>query len=138
MEEALVAHLLAFGTLAALVGQRITWATRPQASALPAVVLSKVDGIPDYTMAGPSGLVAARIQVDSWGTTYAEARGVGRQVEARLSGLDVSIGDGNSPEVLTHLSGGFMQGDRDDFELGAGGADLHRVSQDYIIWHGRG
>jgi hypothetical protein len=138
MEEALVAHLLADVVLAALVVDRITWAVRPQGSTLPALVLTRIDGLPDYTMAGPSGLVSSRIQVDSWAQTYAAAKDAARAAEAALSGIDVEIGDGNSPATVTTLRGGFKQGERDDFEKSAGGVELYRVSQDFIIWNGQG
>lgn len=138
MEEALIAHLLAFGGLTDIVGQRITPALRPQGSALPALVVTKISDLPDYTMQGPSGLASSRIQIDAWASTYAGAKTAARQVEERLSGMDASIGDGGSPEKFTILRGGFMQNESDSFERGQGGVDLYRVSQDYIIWSGQG
>lgn len=138
MEEALVAHLLADTALASLLGEKITWAIRPQGSALPALVLTRIDGLPDYTMAGPSGLVSSRIQADAWATSYAKAKEAARAAEAALSGIDVEIDNGNSPATITILRGGFKQGERDDFEKSSGGAELYRVSQDFIIWHGQG
>lgn len=138
MEEALVAHLLADAALGALVDDRITWAVRPQGSALPALVLTRIDSLPDYTMAGPSGLVSSRIQVDSWAVIYAAAKEAARAAEAVLSGVDADVSDGNSPATITRLRGGFKQGERDDFEKSAGGAELYRVSQDFIIWNGQG
>jgi hypothetical protein len=131
MEEALVAYLLDDASLSALVADRITWTIRPQGSTLPAVVLTGVDALPDYTMSGPSGLVSSRLQVDCWAMTYAGGKQIARAVEAALSGIDVVRGG-------VALRGGFKQGERDSFEKSTGGTELYRVSEDYIIWHGQG
>ena len=128
MEEALRAHLLETASIHALVDDRVSWASRPQASALPAVCLSKVDSLPDYTMQGPSGLVQSRVQVDCWADTYGGARGLARFVSVAISGIDTEING-------YRLRGGFLQGDRDFFDQAAGGTDLFRVSLDFIIWH---
>lgn len=86
MEAALLARLLAATALKALVSTRINWSRRPQGEGLPAVVLHRIDGAPDYHTAGPSGLVESRIQVDCWGASYGAAKAVARQVEAAVSG----------------------------------------------------
>lgn len=135
MEEALTAYLLGATALTTLIGPRLTWGVRQQGAALPALVLNKIDALPDYQMQGPSGLVSARVQADCWASTYAAARGTARAVVGRLSGLSQSISDGNSPETVTVLRGGFLVGDRDGYETEAGGASLYRVSLDFIIWH---
>jgi hypothetical protein len=138
MEEALTSLLLDDAMLGALVGDRIHWVTRPQGSDLPAVVLNKIDALPDYTMQGPSGLSSNRIQVDCLAASYGEVKAVARAVAAILSGLDETIGDGNSPERLDVLRGGFQQGERENFELSSGQAGVFSVSLDFIIWHGLG
>jgi hypothetical protein len=128
MQEALTAYLLGSSGLAALVSNRITWAARPQASALPSVTLHTIDDIPGYVTTGPDGLASSRIQVDCWGLTYAEAKLASRAVEARLSGMSVTVSG-------VALRGGFKQGERDSFEQAAAGGDVYRTSTDYIIWH---
>lgn len=134
MEEALTNLLLADTGVTALVGNRVTWLARGQASALPAIVLSRVTGLPDYTMAGPSGLVMSRVQVDCWGLSYAAAKTAARAVKAALSGL------GGEHGGIT-FGGMFVEGERDDFDSGSnvqtGAAErYYRTSLDFIIWHG--
>lgn len=85
METALLARLLATAGLTALVSTRINWSRRPQGEDLPAVVLHRIDGAPDYHLTGASGLVESRVQVDCWGRTYGSAKAVARQVEAAVT-----------------------------------------------------
>ncbi|MBB4001592.1 DUF3168 domain-containing protein [Aurantimonas endophytica] len=128
MEEALAAHLLATAGLTALVGNRVNWNARPQASATPSVVLTRVGGTPDYTMAGASGLVETRVQIDAWGKTYSSAIGVSRAVKTVLSGFSATVG-------AIMFQGSFLESERQSFEQGSGGEEFHRVSLDFIIWH---
>lgn len=92
MEAALLARLLATAGLTALVSTRINWGRRPQGETLPAVVLHRIDGSPNYHLTGSSGLVESRVQVDCWGSTYGSAKAVARQVEAAVSGLRFTRG----------------------------------------------
>jgi hypothetical protein len=85
MEAALIAKLLASAGITALTSTRINWSRRPQGSALPAIVLHRIDGQPDYHHAGASGLVVSRVQVDCWGVTYGSAKAVARAVEAAIT-----------------------------------------------------
>lgn len=128
MQEALTQYLLASTGLTAIVGQRITWNTRGQGAPLPAITLHTIDDLPGYVMSGPDGLASARIQIDCWGQSYANARLAARHVKARLSGMDVTVA-GES------LRGGFFEGDRESFERSDSGESVYRVSLDVIVWH---
>lgn len=121
--------LLGSSGLTALVGQRITWATRPQAHALPAIVLHKIDGAPVYSDEGESGLFSARVQIDAWASTYAAARGVARQVMAVLSGYGPA-----DPVTGIEFQGVFAEDESDSFEEATGGVRLYRVRGDFIVW----
>lgn len=129
MNEALTSHLLAFAALSALVGSRVYPVRRPQGDPLPAVVIHTIDGLPDYTSQGPSGLLSSRIQFDCWGKTYASAKSVARAVAQRLSGFKGTVSG-------VVFQGGFLEGERDSYEEGTGKSDLFRVSLDFIIWTG--
>ena len=85
MEAALIAKLLASTGVTALVSSRINWSLRAQGAALPAIVLHRVDGAPDVTHGGASGLVVSRVQVDCWGSSYGSAKAVARAVEAAIT-----------------------------------------------------
>lgn len=128
MEEALPKYLLASSGLTALIGQRIDWAARPQASALPALVLHMISGAPEYDDDGEVGLFTARIQFDCWGATYLAAKNVARQVKARLSGK-AFVQDG------IEFQAAFFENEQDSRESAAGAEELYRVRLDCILWH---
>lgn len=92
MEAALIARLLATAGVSALVSNRINWSRRPQAEALPAIVLHRIDGSPDYHTQGPSGLIESRVQVDCWGASYGAAKALARAIDAAVSGARFTQG----------------------------------------------
>lgn len=136
MEEAFTNYLLGSTGLTDLIGERIDWATRPQASALPALVLHKISGAPEYSDEGEVGLLSARIQIDCWATNvpplsgYAIAKNVTREVMARLSGGGAAFTQDNF-----EFQASFNEDEQDSFERGAGGEDLYRTRLDFIIWY---
>jgi hypothetical protein len=85
MEAALMAKLLASASITALVSTRINWSRRPQGSALPCIVLHRIDGTPDVHHGGASGLVQSRVQVDCWGASYGAAKAIARAVETAVT-----------------------------------------------------
>jgi hypothetical protein len=129
MEEALIGQLLASSSLAALVAARVYPARRPQASDLPAVVLTRVDGVRQYADEGPIDLVQSRVQLDCWARTYAEAKAVARAVRDAL--LDLEGVYGGVEFQASHL-----EAERDFAEDGANQAEyLHRVVLEFLVWH---
>lgn len=125
MEESFVSYLLGSAGLTALVGQRIDWSIRPQASSLPQIVLHVIDSNPYYTDEGESGLSSSRIQIDCWGRTYAESKNVSRQVMSRISGVEFSQGG-----ITFQLSHCVDQ--QDDFER-SDSEEFYRVRMDFIV-----
>ena len=74
------------GILAIVPAARINWGERPTREQLPAIVLTLVSGGESLTLDGPDGLAEARVQVDCYGATFAQARAVAEAVRARLNG----------------------------------------------------
>lgn len=72
MEGALRARLL--GQTGA--GQRVTWLTRPQASALPAITLQAAGGDVLQTFDGIQSWQEERVQLDAWAATYDQAKSI--------------------------------------------------------------
>lgn len=117
--------------LAGLVGTRVYWNERPQATALPSVTLTRITGIPQYEMSAVSGLVMSRVQVDCWGQTYAAAKGVARAIKAAASGFRGTAGG-------TVFQGAFVDAERDmelEPTIDNAAERFHRVSLDFLIWH---
>lgn len=107
---------------------RVSWGSRVRGAPVPAVSLHLIDGLPDYVMAGPSGLVNSRVQADSWATSYAEASSLSRSVVSALSGFKGDVGG-------THFVGVFVDAIRDLEDDGTGAEELlYRVSVDFQVW----
>lgn len=63
-----------------------TWGGLGDGLDLPRLVLFVVSGSEGTTLDGREGFVAARIQCDAYGETYAEAKGLARSVQNTLVG----------------------------------------------------
>lgn len=129
MQEALRAWLVGTAGVAALVGGRVAWGARPRGTILPAISLHMIDGEPDYTLAGESGLARARVQIDCWGDSYADVTATARAVTAAISGQQKMING-------VRFQGAFVDAVRDLVEDGPPPDELlHRVSIDVILWY---
>jgi len=119
MEELLTSLLLGVAS-----GRRY-WVKAPQAADRPFVVLTRIDGLRDYVMQGPTGYVASRVQVDCYADTYTAAKVTGRAAMAVLSGH-------RSGNIL----GIFVESERDLPAVDAGEVThLFRTSIDIMIHH---
>ena len=65
----LVDAMLAEAPIAAVVGARVYPGEAPPAPELPYIVISKVDGVGEYTLQGDAGIERARVQVDIYTVT---------------------------------------------------------------------
>lgn len=81
MEEALLARLAGNGAVRALVADRVQWSVRDTS---PCVALHLISAPPDTTLAGQSGLVQARVQIDCWADTFLQAKAIGAAIIAAL------------------------------------------------------
>lgn len=127
MEAALIAKLLASAGVTALVSTRINWLRRPQGSALPAVVLTRVSGQPDYHHGGASGLSVSRIQADCYGVTYGSAKAVARAIEAAVTASSFTEGAVRFDVIL-------LDAERDSTSE-EGPDTLFRTSLDLMVHH---
>lgn len=129
MEENLIAFLLADVPLKALVGTKINWLQRPQASALPAITLQRISDLPTNDGCGADALTETRVQIDCWGLTFTSVLAVSRAVEAALSGQSFTHG-------TTEFVSVFIDASSDTAEPGTTqGSIIHRVRTDYQFWH---
>ncbi|AHE55909.1 tail completion protein gp17 [Sphingomonas sanxanigenens] len=127
MEESLRNRLLAYADLSALVARRIWWIDRPQGSSLPALTLQLISPNRTYTLDGPSGFYGPRVQFDSWGASYADAKLVSRIVTAAVELPATADG--------IRFDAGFIDSERDmPITDIPGGGKAYRVSQDFFVW----
>jgi hypothetical protein len=73
-EGALRARLTGAAAVTAIVGQRIYWVDRPQASTLPAITLQIIDEPREQHMGGFQNLQFVVVQIDIWARTYGEGK----------------------------------------------------------------
>lgn len=126
MEEALITLLAGNGTLTGLVGDRLSWGSREQGAALPAVTINAISGGPIYSDEGEVGLDDIRVQIDCWASTLTSAKAVGRAVRAVISGFhDATFRYVTLDAIRDMREGGTNQADYE-----------YRVSMDFIILSG--
>jgi phage protein D len=120
MEEALTT------LLASVAGGRRYWGRAPQTAARPFIVLTKITGLRDYQMSGPSGYVQNRVQCDCYGATYTEAKAAARALITAVSGHSGGV-----------IQGIFVDSERDLPTADAGDVNhLFRTSVDLMIHTG--
>lgn len=126
MEETITA------LLASVASGRRYWGRAPQginADVGPYIVLTRVDGIRNYVMAGPANYVASRVQADVYGKTYTASKQTARAVVSALSGVSVT-------STVAVIQGIFIDSERDFTAADAGEvSQLFRTSIDIIVHH---
>jgi len=119
LRDGLVAHLKANAGVAALVVDRVYHEGMPQNVVYPAVAYAKTSVERFQTLAGPSSLVKARVNVDVWAKTSAEAIALADAVKDALDGVTGSLG-GLSIQSCSYVSEADLsefEGDRSDRHL---------------------
>ena len=112
--------------LASVAGGKRYRVRAPQTATRPFVVLTRVDGMSNYHMRGPSGYVESRVQIDVYGDTFTSTKAVADAVKATLSGYS-----GGPIQAI------FLDSERDLPAEDAGEVtNLFRTSIDITIHHG--
>ena len=137
--EQAISDLLTEATpLTALVGTRITWLLRGEATGWPAVVLTSVSSIPEYSDEGAAGLRFTRLQIDCWAIDAGGLGGatiainVAAQVRAALANIEINV-DGVDFECVMAAEDGV-----DSVEQGQGGLVEYRRRLEYELWNTEG
>lgn len=126
MEDALIA------LLASVAGGRRYWGRAPEkisAVSGPYIVLTRIDGVRFYTIAGAVNYVQSRVQIDIYATKYKAMRDTADAVVATISGW-------SEQSTSTTIQGIFIDGQRDLPAADAGEVNhLFRTSIDAIVHH---
>jgi hypothetical protein len=124
MEAELYARLNGDTAIAALIAGAIYPLQSPKEAVAPFIVWQRVSGVPlPRALDAESAITSARVQIDSYGVTYAQARALADAVRACL--LDWS-GTGGAIQLVT------FENDRALRETDPA-LKTFRVSQDFII-----
>lgn len=126
------ALILGDGVIAGRVGTRVYPLVLPQGEKRESIVYSRISGLGDHHMQGPSGLSRPRIQIDCWAQNPDAADELGRLVKERLDGFQGSILWGeNSPQEAIVIQGIFFESEREGYDDASW---LYRSSKDYFVW----
>ena len=129
IEEALRTALLADGTVAGLVGQRVYPLVLPTRAALPAVVYQRISGVRVASHDGPSELARPRFQFACIGSTYAGAKTVANAVRTALDGYSGTVSEVQVFVALLENEVDFYTFESDE------AAGTCTVLVDFLIWH---
>lgn len=122
IETVMVARLVGYSGLSALVGSRIYPNVMPQNVDFPAISYRRVSTTRESAMGSDTGIARARFQVDSYAKNYDEVRPVAEKVRAALQRWRNSSG--------TVVQDSFIIGETDSYEHET---QVHRVSQDFEV-----
>lgn len=126
MKTALLGRLKADLALAARVGARIYWQSRPQGDPLPGITLQVISDPRPQHMKGFHDLRATRVQADVWGATEKDVAEIVELLVAAVAPEKVQ-GD-------TRFDRSFVDGGRDLPER-LGDQTINRTSLDLIVHH---
>ena len=97
----------------------------PQSPTYPLILYTKITGMRDHHLQGPSGHAHPRFQVEAWSKTYTEAKTLADAIRKALDGYS---GTASGTVIRSCL----IESERDDYQKEI---DVHRVIQDYFTWH---
>lgn len=118
---AVVFGLLANQTTAA---ERVYPLLLPESPTMPALSYQQVSAVQTHAMGTSGAPWRIRLQLDVWGRTYADVRGLAAEAFARLNRYRGSVA---GVEVLDVL----LDNERETYEMDV---DLRRVTQDYTLF----
>jgi hypothetical protein len=130
LRGALRARLLANATVSSLSGGRVYWGGRPQASSLPALVLTKAGNVEIWTHDGLNALIQPRVQIDAFASTSDAAENLIEAVKAEMQRLDAVTAGGWTfmPPAFLNIE---IDHEPDDLD---GGGRAYLISHDYSFW----
>lgn len=124
--SALYARLTDDAPVAAVVGTRVYWVNRPQASALPAIRLQTISDVRSENLSGYDRARVTRVQADCFAMTYGAARQLAEKVIAAVAEPETAGG--------VQFGRGRAEGPRDLGEDTSSGF-IHRASVDLLLEH---
>ena len=97
----------------------------PQSPTYPLILYTKITGMRDHHLQGPSGHAHPRFQIEAWAKTYTEAKTLADAIREALDGY-------SGTAAGTKIGSCLIESERDDYQ---NEIDVHRVIQDYFTWH---
>ena len=127
VEEAIFTRLSGYAGLVAQIGTRIYALTRPQVHTLPCVVYERTGEMVESALSEDTDLAHPTIAITAFGTTYASAKAVARQVREALQRW---ADPASTPVVLDAL----LRDSTEDYD-GDEGDGVYLVSHSFEVWY---
>ena len=89
----------------------------------PLILYTRISGVRDHHLQGPSGIVRTRLQVEAWAETYSGAKTLSEAIRGALDGLT-----GTKSGVV--VGSCLLDNERDIYEPELG---VYRIVHDYLI-----
>lgn len=126
-------YLLDDGTISGLVSSRVYPVTLPQGVRETSIVYHRISETESLHMQGPSGLVAARFQIDAISKTADGAANLADAIKERLNGFagTITFGSDSPPSGEIKVQGVFISTGSDDYDAES---QLYRMTRDYVFW----
>ena len=99
--------------------------TIPQSPQYPLILYTKITGMRDHHLQGPSGHAHPRFQVEAWAKTYTEAKTLADAIREALDGYS---GTASSTKIGSCL----IESEQDIYESEV---EAFRVIMDFFVWH---
>lgn len=125
MESGIQKRLVADQVVSALIASRVYPVLLPDDPTLPAATYQRASTVREYTTTGAVSLSRIRLQVDSWGRTYADVKALDSAIRNCLEGFTGTLADGTYVDTIQ------IDSSQDLFD---GSARYFRVSTDFLIF----
>ena len=124
IEAAIRSILIADDTVKALT-TRVYPVALPQSPTYPLILYTKITGMRDHHLQGPSGHAHPRFQIEAWAKTYTEAKTLADAIREALDGY-------SGTAAGTKIGSCLIESEQDIYESEI---EVYRVTSDWFIWH---
>jgi len=124
IEAAIRSILIADDTVKALT-TRVYPVALPQSPQYPLILYTKITGMRDHHLQGPSGHAHPRFQIEAWAKTYTEAKTLADAIREALDGY-------SGTAAGTKIGSCLIESEQDIYESEI---EVYRVTSDWFIWH---
>ena len=133
LEDALYKILTSITELAYSVDDKVYPSEADVEASAPFIVFSRADGIRDRSLKGSTGLVRARMQVDTYADSYEETKSIASAVRKALDNYRDTVPLDNNETI--RIGGTALLNDSDLIDTSTD-PKLFRVSMDFLIFYG--
>ena len=125
MIETAIRYILINDATVKAITTRVYPVTIPQSPQYPLILYTKITGMRDHHLRGPSGHAHPRFQIEAWAKTYTEAKTLADAIREALDGY-------SGTAAGTKIGSCLIESEQDIYESEI---EVYRVTSDWFIWH---